>query len=437
MNGSNDLQRLVADWLAADAPTSSPDGLHADVVAAARRSRQHPRWLARIRIRSVRRMDSLRVAGRGALALAVVALVLLALLAIALAIGGQRRLPPPFGPAGNGLMAFGSAGRIYAADESGVVGIHVPGGDVERTAPSWSPDGRRLAFWSSPAANDIRLAVLDDSSDTIEIPLGPIEPDTSIAAEWSPDSRRLVFAEAAPDAGRIHVADLVTQTLTELPIHGVQASHPTWSPDGRWLAFPGMPEHSLDVGVYIVHPDGTGLRRLPTSDIPTAVDDYGSVRWSPDPTASLLAYTFNANAVGDIAVFDVAAGREAIVSEEVANEFWPTWSPDGRHVAWLSLGDPAEVRVADIGPGPTVSGIRSVLISPPSAPEDGSTCGESPSLAGDFVCQPPQWSPDGRSIYAADVLGTQIMVVSADGSTPTRRIVVPETGPVSWQRVAP
>jgi Tol biopolymer transport system component len=379
-----------------------------------------------------------RVAGRPAVVLAAVALVLLALLAIALAVAGRRPAPPPFGPAGNGLMAFESSGQILTADADGSLRVRLGDLDTDRHSPSWSPDGRWLAYWSQPAAGAIGLSVLDDQrSRTIEIRLDGLVPEAWVPAEWSPDSQHLVFA--ATDGGRpgLYVTDIRTGSTNALPDESLQPSHPTWSPGGQWLAFYGSSPETFHIGVYIVHPDGTGLQLLPTSTVPTAVSDYGSARWSPDPRAALLAYAYNANAVGDIAVFDVASGREAIVSAEVTNEFWPTWSPDGRSVAWLYAADPAEVRAVDVLPGPKVSAIRPLLISPRAAPEDGSNCADNPSLAGRMICQPPQWSPDGRSIYAADVLGTQVMVVPVDRSLPTRTFPVPLAGWISWQRVAP
>jgi Tol biopolymer transport system component len=35
-----------------------------------------------------------------------------------------------------------------------------------------------------------------------------------------------------------------------------------WSPDGVWLAFVLAPGGGMNTQVYVVHPDGTGLRRL-------------------------------------------------------------------------------------------------------------------------------------------------------------------------------
>ena len=68
---------------------------------------------------------------------------------------------------------------------------------------------------------------------------------------------------------------------------------------------------------------------------------------------------------------------------------------------------------------------------------EGPNCGNTPSLAGRFMCQRPEWSPDGQHIYAGDVLGTQIMVIDSDGEGSIRHIPVPATGLVTWQRIAP
>ncbi len=439
MSGPANLDRLVAEWLAADAPTRPPEDLYGNLTAAVSRTRQHPRRLAGLRVRFAGRVDGVRaVAGRGAVMVAVVALLMLALLALGLSIGSQRRLPPPFGPAANGLMAFDSGGVIYTVDATGAATQRLPRDGVERSAPSWSPDGQRLAYWSMSPVQGMQLGVTaSNGSSEVDVPISA-EPNNAIAPEWSPDSRLLVFATSEPHTGRIYVADVAARTVRELPDEALRPSHPAWSPDGQWIAFLGVPEGSIDVGLYVVHPDGSSLQRLPTSNIPTPIDDLGMARWSPDPTFSQLLYVFNANGVGDIAIFDVASGREVIVSEAVANEFWPTWSPDGRRIAWYDASEPqSEIRVADVGPGPAVTGIRSVLISPIPAEGEGSACAERPSMAGRFVCQPPQWSPDAQGIYAADTLSTQILVVSANGTDSTRRIPVPATGPVSWQRVAP
>src|SRR6188768_4160366 len=130
MSAPENLDRLVAEWLTAAAPTSAPAALNADLAEAVHSSRQHPRWLARARIRATDGSETRRLAGMVALVGATLALIVLALLAVALFAGSQRRGPPPFGLAGNGLMAFDSDGAIYTADATGIVTMKVPRGGL-------------------------------------------------------------------------------------------------------------------------------------------------------------------------------------------------------------------------------------------------------------------------------------------------------------------
>jgi len=125
----------------------TPDYRH-EVLAVAVRSRQRPSWtfpgrwlpMADIATRStlVPRLPW-RTIG--------VALVIVALLAVAaFAVVGSRqtRLPPPFGNAGNGLVAYSSDGDIYTLDpRTGVAKAIVTGPEVDSQA-EFSPDGTKL-----------------------------------------------------------------------------------------------------------------------------------------------------------------------------------------------------------------------------------------------------------------------------------------------------
>jgi dipeptidyl aminopeptidase/acylaminoacyl peptidase len=219
----------------------------------------------------------------------------------------------------------------------------------------------------------------------------------------------------------------------------LQPIDPKWSPDGRWIAFASKAEGSLKTGIYIVHPDGAGLERLATSELPKAFESEGFLSWSPDPRRPALLYTFGSAGLGDIAVFDLSRKRETMVTADSPNEFWPAWSPDGMRVAWFGNdGEHDAIRVAELGPDYQLEQTRSVFVSPSAAPGEGPNCGETPSLAGRYMCRPPAWSPDGQRIYGFDVLGTTLLVVSVDGSTPPERVAIPSGGGgfINWQRVA-
>ena len=59
-----------------------------------------------------------------------------------------------------------------------------------------------------------------------------------------------------------------------------------WSPDGRWIAFDQVNRPGGAHDLFLVHPDGTGLRM-----IPTATGDNGSccAQWSPDSRSLIYA----------------------------------------------------------------------------------------------------------------------------------------------------
>ena len=92
--------------------------------------------------------------------------------------------------------------------------------------PTWSPDGRWIAFRRAPS----RIMLLSTATDRVhELKHRGASLDACCLA-WSPDSRRLAFNES----GKIHVIDADGTHLRSL---GVRGDDPSWSPDGQWLTF--------------------------------------------------------------------------------------------------------------------------------------------------------------------------------------------------------
>jgi Tol biopolymer transport system component len=114
-------------------------------------------------------------------------------------------------------------------------------------APSWSPDGRWIAFFTEGRLREYQIFRLSFTTrHAQQLTRGS---SASMYPAWSPDSRRIAFTRGS----RLALINADGSHLRVLRIHGVR---PTWSPDGRWIAFSSAGD------VFKAHPDGSGPQRL-------------------------------------------------------------------------------------------------------------------------------------------------------------------------------
>jgi Tol biopolymer transport system component len=162
-------------------------------------------------------------------------------------------------------------------------------------SPRWSPDGRKLLF-----TRDDNLFVMRAGPGAVPRFLikGPINGPASVpagipelAAHWSPDGRRITFATVRG----IEVANAdgsERKLLLRTRPRQLYFGDPDWSPDGGQIVLDGaqwapltwpawVPEQ-----IYVMRPNGTGLRQL-TDDTITA---HAHPSWSPDGRWILLPW---------------------------------------------------------------------------------------------------------------------------------------------------
>lgn len=203
---------------------------------------------------------------------------------------------------------------------------------------SFSPDGKWVVFTSERnGSGEADLYRVHPDGSALERLTD--DPALDDQAAFSPDGNQIVFVSTRGDhhTANVWILDLKTRkarNLTGSPeLQAAQGKldgffRPAWSPDGQWIAFssdrnfdfmahefpsPGW-EHLQELSIYIIHPDGTGLRRLTE---PGSAD--GSPKWSPDskrvvfyelPTAHTFAARIYAQGMvtSQIISVDIASG---------------------------------------------------------------------------------------------------------------------------------
>jgi Tol biopolymer transport system component len=187
---------------------------------------------------------------------------------------------------------------IHIAEADGRGEHPLLGSDSLDYNPAWSPRGDWIAFTSERDGSADLYRVHPDGTGLERLTRNPAFDDQ---AAFSPDEQRLVFVSTrAAGYANLWILDLATGKARPLTSGRGGDFRPAWSPDGRWIAFSSDRKSDLPsakgrwerlhvVDIYVVHPDGTGLKRLTSNK----GDACGSPKWSADSNR-VVAYCMTA-----------------------------------------------------------------------------------------------------------------------------------------------
>ncbi|SEP44996.1 tricorn protease [Methylobacterium sp. ap11] len=186
-------------------------------------------------------------------------------------------------------VALVAQGEIYVAARDGKSVKRITRTPGEERNPAFSPDGRRLAYAAERDGHwglyEVRPAQADErgfaqATRLIERAL-PTPPGDAFLPTWSPDGRQLAYIH---DRGAVHVLDPATGADREVVPPGRFYPYRdgswwlAWSPDGRWLALPVQLDRGFTDNVAVVPADGS----RPAERVAPAGEGQGEARWSPD-----------------------------------------------------------------------------------------------------------------------------------------------------------
>ena len=409
------LDRLLTDWLEADAAPRAPESLETAFVEGVASTRQRPAWATTERWISMDTRAQLGIMPR-----ALIVLLTIALLAIG-AVGGYAIGTVVDAEDGDGtaVLTYASPpGVIYQHPTDGTgEPVRLTGDDETAFTFAWSPDGTRFAYESWATQEGPTTIMIRDADGANPIAISePFEAPTGSVARaylaWSPDGARVLFwapgiAVVDDGPGCRNVGTFCGQRIWSAPADGsepaqvigdpaLDARSPLWTPDGETVIFAGSEGNGGLYGIYRMDADGANVERI--GDL--GGSGYAFDRHAISPDGTTLAVV-PGNGLPDLYLVDLATGEETLIAGSDGDEVEPYWSPDGSMIAFTWLGginDPAEAMLYDVASGEVISLGTELYVK--------------------------GWSPDSRSI----VSGENGVVTVVDVTDPTAPVVTEVEG---------
>jgi Tol biopolymer transport system component len=208
---------------------------------------------------------------------------------------------------------------------------------------AWSPDSKRLAVTSKSKGKDV-IHVIDAKRGGVKDEIAP-DVQAILSPSWSRDGRYLAFQGMKEGYSDIYLWDLERKELKRLTQDIAHDDKPVFSPSGEWIAFesdrpgtevPSSPDPLSGYAsllkykdIYRIALDGTGLSRLTGGPYDEKMPTFG-------PSDSSLIFVSNRSGIDNMYLLDDSSGAARVrpISNLLTGCFTPSWSWDGKLLAF-------------------------------------------------------------------------------------------------------
>ncbi|MFO8111396.1 MAG: Tol-Pal system beta propeller repeat protein TolB, partial [Desulfosalsimonadaceae bacterium] len=251
---------------------------------------------------------------------------------------------------------------LYICDFDGENLRRVTDGGHIALSPSWSPDGRSLAYtsykngkpdifvrqvasgneklladheglnitpaWVPPDGTRLAATLSFEGDEEIYLLTDSGKVDKRLTRSWgvdvspafSPDGEKMAFVSGRAGSPQVYVMNLESGRTSRLTFEGRYNTQPAWSPRGDRIAYSSMNGGGSDI--FIVNADGSGIRQL--------TRDSGkneSPAWSPD--GNMIVFSSTRKGDASIYVMTASGSDQRPLVDMPGNQSLPAWSPVG------------------------------------------------------------------------------------------------------------
>lgn len=255
---------------------------------------------------------------------------------------------------GSGQMAFASTrsgvSQIYLTSLDGENALQITNLESGACQPTWSPDGKRIAFISPCKSQEdiyFNTSIFIINADGTGLTAFDASPGGNFDPAWSPDGTKLAFTSLRTGQMEIFTVDVndpstITQVTKGAPL--IESRMPAWSPDGTKFVYVVK-----RVGVYqiwMMNADGTESKQIIRSG-QTRTDYFPA--WSPKDNLILFnqrcvitfcnPYLMSTSATNETSQQGLKVQLNVVFIENI------NYSPDGFYLAYEGISDAGNVDI--------------------------------------------------------------------------------------------
>ena len=187
-------------------------------------------------------------------------------------------------------------------------------------SPSWSPDGKKLAFVSFSTKGAV-IQILDLPSGKAEV-IASFKGVNSAPA-WSPDGSQLAYSTSRHGSPDVYVYNLLSKQHQRITSHYAIDTEPAWSPDGNSLLFTSSRTRKPQIYRYDIAADKV-------SRVTFEGDENANASYGPEGKNLVMVHEG-----GQIVVMEEESNRITPLTIAKFDES-PSFSPNGDMVLYAT-----------------------------------------------------------------------------------------------------